>query len=83
MRRLLREDVLVVLLLLLRLEELLVVLFESSLSSVFLGIALVINRLGLIGLTLMAAFLPVNFGLSGNFSTGIPTTASFINCRQV
>ena len=84
---LLPELLLVVLLLLLvlRREELLLVVVSlpSSESSDFLGIALVINRLGLIGLTLMVAFLPVSLGLSGNFSTGIPLIASFINCRQV
>lgn len=83
---LLAELVLVVLLLvLLRREELLLfVLAESpSESSVFFGIALVINLLGLIGFTLIVAFLPLNLGLSGNFSTGIPLVASFMNCRQV
>lgn len=91
-RRLLRlVEVLVVVLLLLllvllRREEfllLLVVAVSLSESSAFLGTDLVINRLGLIGFTLMLAFLPVNLGRSGNFSTGIPSVASFMNCRQV
>ena len=74
----------VLLLVLLRGEEfLLVVVSVSSSESFVLGAALVINLLGLIGCTLILAFLPVNFGRSGNFSTGIPSVASFINSRQV
>ena len=87
-RRLLLLELLLValllLLVLLRREELrLVVVVLSSESFDFLGIALVINRLGLIGFTLIEAFLPLNLGRLGNFSTGIPSVASLINCRQV
>lgn len=76
--------VLLLLLLLLRRELLPVVVSLSSSESLpFLGMDLVINRLALIGCALMVAFLPVNLGRSGNFSTGIPLVASFMNCRQV
>lgn len=76
---------LLLLLVLLRREEflLVVVSLSSSESLPFLGIALLITRTALIGFTLMLAFLPVNLGRSGNFSTGIPSVACFINCRQV
>lgn len=77
---------LLLVLVLLRREEfllLLVVVAVSSSESSALGIALLITRTALIGFTLMLAFLPVNLGRSGNFSTGIPSVACFINCRQV
>lgn len=75
---------LLLLLVLLRREEfLLVVVCVSSSESSALGIDLLITRTALIGFTLMLAFLPVNLGRLGNFSTGIPSVACFINCRQV
>ncbi len=78
-------DAVVLLLVLLRREEFLDVVLEelSSLSSAFLGIALVINLTALIGCALIVPFLLLSLGRLGNFSTGIPLVASFINRRQV
>ena len=61
-------------------------LLDEPLSSVSLSLLEIdgfSTFLDLMGSALMLPLRPSNFGLSGNFSTGIPSTAFSINSCQV